>query len=102
MTKTGEKKPSVMEDVWMTRKTLETAKKKLKSKVRFQRQTTDEEIKTNLNKYLFLVFGCFIVLIALALMFGSITWASETFKIDEVPIVTALICVILLFVLLFS
>ena len=102
MTKTGEKKASVMENVWMTRKTLEIARKNLKSKVSYKRQSTDEEIKTKSNKFLVVVFGCFIVLIALALAFGSITWASETFKIDEVPIVTAIVCVILLFVLLFS
>ena len=49
MTKTGEKKLGVMEDIWMTRKTLEIAKKNLKSKVSYKRQTTDEEIKTYLN-----------------------------------------------------
>ena len=102
MSKTGEKKASVMEDVWMTRKTLEIARKNLKSKVRYKRQSTDEEIKTKLNKLLFVVFRCFIVLIALALIFGSIAWTSKTLKIDEVPIVTALVIVILFFVLLFS
>ena len=102
MTKTGEKKLGVMEDIWMTRKTLEIAKKNLKSKVSYKRQTTDEEIKTKLNKLLFVVFGSFIVFIVLALIFGSIAWTSEILKIDEVPIVIVLVCVILLFVLLFS
>ena len=102
MTQKSARNKSVMENVWMTRKTLEDAKKKLKSKVNYERQTTVEEIKMKLNPVLFRGFGCFLVLLALALVFSSITWTSETFNIDEVPIVIAFISVILLFILLFS
>ena len=102
MTQKSARNKSVMENVWMTRKTLEDAKKKLKSKVHYERQTTVEEIKMNLNPILIQGFGCFMVLLALALIFNSITWTSETFNIDEVPLVIAFISVILLFILLFS
>ena len=103
MKQTDKKKTiSVMEDVWMTRKTLEEANTKLKSSAINNRQDNDSEFKFQLNRMFLICFGCYISMVALSLIFASITWISETCNIDEVPIVINYVTVILLFILLFS
>ena len=100
MTRTRTKSASVLESIWRNREKLEEAEKKLKSKIEYQRQTKDEEIKVNFNQLLLRVLGCFITLLVMSLIFGFITWSSETFNIDELPIVVTLVAVINLCMLL--
>ena len=102
MTQTRTKSISVLEDVWRNREKLEEAEKKLKTKIEYQRQNTDEEIKTKLNQLFLRGLGCFMILMAMALIFGFITRTSETFNINEVPIVVTFVIVINLCILLFS
>ena len=102
MTQTRTKSKSVLEDVWGNREKLEEAENKLKIKIEYQRQNTDEEIKTKLNQLFLRGLGCFMILMALALIFGFITRTSETFNINEVPIVVTFVIVINLCILLFS
>ena len=100
--KTRTKITSVLEDVWRNREKLEEAEKKVKSKIEYERQTTDQEIKMKLNQLLLRGLVCFIVLMTVALIFGFITWTSETFNIHEVSIVVTFVTVICLCILLFS
>ena len=93
---------SVLEDVWRNREKLEEAEKKLKIKIEYHRQNTDEEFKTKLNQLFLRGLGCFMILMAMALIFGFITRTSETFNINEVPIVVTFVIVINLCILLFS
>ena len=102
MIQTRAKITSVLEDVWKNREKLEEAEKKLKPTIEYKRQTTDEEIKLKLNQLLLRGLGCFIVLMTVALIFGLITWTSETFNIQEVLIVVAFLTAICLCILLFS
>ena len=102
MTQTRTKSTSVLEDVWRNREKLEEAEKKRKPKFEYQRQTKDEEIKIKLNQLLLQGLGCFIVLMAMALIFGFITRTSETFNIDELPIVVIFVLVINMYILLYS
>ena len=83
-------------------KNVENAKKKLNSNVNHERKTIDKDMKKKLNPLLFRGFGCLLVLMTMALIFGSISWISETFNIDEVPIVIVFLTVIYLFTILFS
>ena len=103
MKQTDKKKTfSVMEDVWMTRKTLEEANRKWKSRATNQAQDKYNELMLQINQQFLIFFGCYISLIALSLIFASITWISEAFNIDEVPIVINCVAITLLFILLFS
>ena len=102
MTQTRTKGTSVLQDVWGNREKLQEAEKKLKSKIEYQKQTTEEEIKMGLNQLLLRGLGCFIILMAMALIFGFITWTSETFNIDELPIVVIFVIVINICILLYT